>query len=160
MAAPDPTSAPARARLTPRPVRGAGAALWAALVGRPEALPAGLTARHPELAEARWRRGGLALRVGGWCLGRRTVDGITLGRTVHLADHVGHPPGLLLHELAHVRQFARDRGFPLCYAWESLRRGYARNRYEVEADAFAQDALARARGAERLPAGLAPPDRP
>ena len=108
-----------------------------AMVGRREALPAELLARYPELTEARWRRGGLALRVGGWCLGQRTVHGITLGRTVHLAPDVGAPPGLLLHELAHVRQFARDRGFPVRYAWESLRRGYHRNRYETEADAFA-----------------------
>jgi hypothetical protein len=78
------------------------------------------------------------------CLGQSTVHGITLGRTVHLARGVGLPAGLLLHELAHVRQFARDRGFPVRYAWESLRRGYTRNRYEVEADAFAHEALARA----------------
>ena len=114
----------------------------AGLVGRREPLPPDLVARYPELGEARWRRGGFALRVGGWCLGQATVHGITLGRTVHLAPGVGAPPGLLLHELAHVRQFARDRRFPLRYVWESLRRGYGRNRYEVEADAFAARVLA------------------
>lgn len=133
------------------PVGRAAHAALALLVGRREALPAHLLARYPELAEARWRRGGLALRVGGWCLGRSTVHGITLGRTVHLAPGVGAPPGLLLHELAHVRQFARDRGFPLRYVWESLRRGYGRNRYELEADAFAARLLA-----ERAAPPLAP----
>lgn len=122
-------------------VRMARAAL-AFLVGRRETLPAALVARYPELAEARWRRGGLALRVGGWCLGQSTVAGITLWRTVYLAGHAGVAPALLLHELAHVRQFARVRGFPVRYCWESVRRGYRRNRFEVEADAFAGRVLA------------------
>lgn len=125
---------------------------WAALLGRPLALPEALLARYPELGAVRWRRGGLPLRVGGWCLGRRTVAGITLGRTVFLADAAALAPALLLHELAHVEQFARERTFPLRYAWESLRRGYAHNRYELEADAHAARTLA-----ERPPAGGALP---
>lgn len=56
---------------------------------------------------------------------------------MYLAEHAGVAPALLLHELAHVRQFARVRGFPVRYCWESIRRGYRRNRFEVEADAFA-----------------------
>jgi hypothetical protein len=123
-----------------------------ALVGRPFALPDALLARYPELARVRWRVGGLPLRVGGWCLGQRTVAGIMLGRTVFLADADALAPALLLHELAHVEQFARDRAFPLRYAWESLRRGYPRNRYELEADAFAARVLA-----ERPPIRAAPP---
>jgi hypothetical protein len=119
-----------------------------ALVGEADVPPDALLARYPELAEVRWRRGGLALRVGGWCLGRATVSGITLWRTVFLARTVGWPPALLLHELAHVRQFAQARGFPLAYVWESLRRGYTRNRFEREADGFAARVLA-----ERAPAG-------
>jgi hypothetical protein len=111
------------------------------LVGRPCELPAELLARYPELAEARWRRGGLPLRIGGWCLGRATVSGITLWRTVFLADNAGLAPALLLHELAHVRQFALGRRFPFAYCWESLRRGYLGNRFEREADAFAQQVL-------------------
>ena len=139
---PDGTGRSGARQLVTNPVAGVARAAIALLVGRREALPAELVARYPELGEARWRRGGLALRIGGWCLGQSTVHGITLGRTVHLARGVGTPPGLLLHELAHVRQFARDRGFPARYAWESLRRGYSRNRYEVEADAFAARVLA------------------
>jgi hypothetical protein len=124
-----------------RPLR-AVARLVRALVGRAEAPPEALVARWPELGEVRWRRGGLPLRIGGWCLARATVSGITFGRTVFLHDRVGWPPALLLHELAHVRQFARDRAFPLAYAWESLRRGYSANRFEVEADGFAAQVLA------------------
>ena len=121
--------------------------LWHALAGRPLALSAALLSRHPELAEARWRAGGLPLRVGGWCLGQRTVAGITLWRTIWLADPAGASPRLLLHELAHVRQFAEQRAFPVLYCWESLRRGYYNNRFETAADTFADTRLAEARPA-------------
>ena len=116
-----------------------------ALVGRPVSISRPMLAQHPELAEARWRAGGLPLRIGGWFLGQSTVGGITLWRTIFLADPDRASPVLLLHELAHVRQFAEERTFPLRYCWESLRRGYARNRYETEADSFARVHLARAR---------------
>ena len=112
------------------------------LLGRPIRLPDALLDRYPELADARWREGGLPPRVGGWCLGRRTVAGITLGRTIWLAPGVALHPGLLLHELCHVRQFGRGRTFPARYVWESMRRGYSHNRYEAEADAFARLVLA------------------
>ena len=108
-----------------------------ALVGDPLVLPAALLGRFPELGEARWRRGGLPPRVGGWCLGRLTVGGIAVGRTVFLAPGAPLRPAFLLHEVAHVRQFAAERGFVVRYWWESLRVGYRRNRYEREADAFA-----------------------
>ena len=117
-------------------------ALAAFVVGRPETLPDPLVARYPELAAARWRRGGLALRVGGWCLGASTVSGITLWRTVFLSERVGTPEHLLLHELAHVHQFGRVRGFPVRYCWESIRRGYYGNRFEREADVYADRLVA------------------
>jgi hypothetical protein len=78
---------------------------------------------------------------------QRTVAGITLGRTIFLAHEAFEDPALLLHELGHVRQFARDRTFPLRYAWESMRRGYAHNRFEAEAEAFARRLLAERRTA-------------
>mgnify|MGYP006951331466 CR=1 FL=1 len=111
--------------------------LWRGLVGARLTLPAPLLARYPELAGARWRRGGLFVRIGGWCLGRATVSGITLGRTVWLAPHAPLAPELLLHELRHVHQFAADRAFPLRYVWRSLRHGYLRNPYEADARQFA-----------------------
>lgn len=113
------------------------ARLVAALIGRPIVLPAALRARWPELDEARWRRGGLLPRIGGWCLGRRTVAAITLWRTVFLADEARLDPGLLLHELRHVHHFLASRTFPLRYLWESVRRGYSRNPFEADANAFA-----------------------
>ena len=112
-------------------------AVWRALLGAPMPLPASLRERYPELAEARWRRGGLPVRIGGWCLGRATVSGITLGRTVWLAPGVSLAPELLLHELRHVHQFAEDRAFPLRYVLGSLRHGYLRNPYEADARQFA-----------------------
>jgi hypothetical protein len=116
--------------------------LMSALLGRRMTLPVSLVQQYPELADARWRRGGLAVRIGGWCLGRSTVSGITLGRTVWLAPMAPLAPELLLHELRHVHQFASDRAFPLRYVWRSLRHGYARNPYETDARQFAASRVA------------------
>ena len=120
-----------------RPASRTVGAVWSALVGRPMTLPAELLERYPELSMARWRRGGLPVRIGGWCLGRATVAGITLGRTIWLAPGAPLAPELLLHELRHVHQFAEDRTFPLRYVWRSLRHGYSRNPYETDACQFA-----------------------
>ena len=70
------------------------------------------------------------------------MSGITLWRTVFLAEQAGAPEHLLLHELAHVHQFRRVRGFPARYCWESVVRGYRRNRFEREADAYADRLVA------------------
>jgi len=110
--------------------------IWS-LVGRPTSLPAELVAQYPELGRARWRRGGLPVRVGGWCLGQSSVSAITLWRTIWLAPGVPPVPELLLHELRHVDQFEGTAAFPILYVWESIRRGYAMNRYEVDARAYA-----------------------
>ena len=118
-------------------IRRVAGTLLAPLVGRAIELPDALLARHPELSGACWRRGGLPLRVGGWCLGRATVSGITLGRTIFLAEHARLDPELLLHELRHVHQFESDRAFPLRYLWRSLRHGYVDNPYEADAREFA-----------------------
>jgi hypothetical protein len=107
------------------------------LIGTPITLPDELLVRFPELAGARYRRGGLALRIGGWCLGRATVSGITLWRTIWLAPGVRLDAELLLHELRHVHQFEDDRVFPLRYLWRSVRHGYSENPYEADARAFA-----------------------
>ncbi|HEX5972588.1 MAG TPA: hypothetical protein VFY85_11720 [Gemmatimonadaceae bacterium] len=107
------------------------------LLGSPISLPQHLLDRFPELAEARFRRGGLPLRIGGWLLGRATVSGITLWRTIWLAPNVPLDPELLLHELRHVHQFQADHAFPLRYLWRSLRHGYTENPYEADARAYA-----------------------
>ena len=123
-------------------------ALVASLLGVPIALPPALLARWPELARARWRRGGLPPRIGGWCLGTTTVAAITLWRTVWLAPRTRLEPELLLHELRHVQQFGGSPMFPLQYVWESVRRGYHRNRFELEAVRYA---------AQRVRASIDPP---
>jgi hypothetical protein len=107
------------------------------LIGTPFSLPEALLARYPELDRARWRRGGLAVRVGGWLLGRASVAGITLWHTIWLAEHVVPEAELLLHELRHVHQFQVDRAFPFKYLWQSIRRGYVSNPYELDARAYA-----------------------
>lgn len=117
--------------------------LLAALIGVPHELPSRFLEAFPELAQVRWRHGGIAPRIGGWCLGRRTVSAITLGRTVFLSPDAHPSAELLLHELAHVRQFQDGPAFPVRYLWESIRRGYYMNRFEVDARAFAADRVQR-----------------
>ena len=121
---------------------GLAAVIREALVGHPVALPPQLASRFPELTTARYRRGGLPARMGGWCLGRATVDAITLWRTVWLAPGAPLAADLLLHEVRHVQQFEASPAFPVRYLWESLRRGYHRNRYEADARAYARARLA------------------
>ena len=113
------------------------AVLAAPLIGRPTTLPRELLDRYPELAEARWRAGGLPVRIGGWCLGQRTVSAITLWHTIWLDTESSASEELLLHEIRHVAQFEASVAFPLLYLWESLRRGYVGNRFEVDARAYA-----------------------
>ena len=113
------------------------------ILGQRVNLPAELGATWPELHELRFRRGGLPLRIGGMLLGQTTVAAITLGRTIFLARDTRFNPELLLHELRHVQQFAERKTFPLHYIWESLRRGYHSNRFEVDARDYAARCVAR-----------------
>jgi hypothetical protein len=129
------------------------------LLGEPLPLPPRLLARHPELAEARFRRGGLPPRIGGWALGARSVAAITLWRTIFVAPGVSLEPELLLHELGHVRQFGASAAFPLRYLWESIRRGYSANRYEADAEAFASARLTAATVAQTAAAPSGPTRR-
>lgn len=117
------------------------------LVGEAEPMPASLTRQWPELAGIRLRRGGLLVRIAGWPLGLPTASGITIRRTVFLAPHVAPDAEILLHELRHAQQFEADFAFPLRYLMESLRRGYANNRYELDANRFVRERLAAARPA-------------
>ena len=117
------------------------AALKVALLGEPLELPAQLLHCYPELQLARYRRGGLPPRLGGWVLGQPTAAGIALWRTVFLAPGATLTAELLLHELRHVQQFEASAAFPLRYLWESVRRGYWRNRYEADARLFASERL-------------------
>lgn len=122
---------------------GALTRLIESLIGCAVALPPQLAARYPELRQARYRRGGLPLRLGGWTLGAPTVAGITLWRTIWVAPGLEWEAELLLHEIRHVQQFQASASFPFRYVWESLRRGYHANRYEVDARRYASVLLAR-----------------
>ncbi len=67
---------------------------------------------------------------------RPDMLGVTLGTRIHFRPGAYDPDTLdgielLGHELVHVRQF-RDGMTVLRYLW-ACRRGYRRNRYEVEA---------------------------
>ena len=117
--------------------------IMAPFLGRRTELPSHLITRYPELARVRWRRGGLPVRVGGWCLGQSTVSAITLWKTSWIAPQVTPSAELLLHEFRHVVQFEESPLFPILYLWESIRRGYVANRFEVDARTYA---AARVRG--------------
>ena len=45
------------------------------------------------------------------------------------------------HELRHVDQFLEDKAFPLSYLWQSIRYGYTRNAYEVDARRYSASRL-------------------
>jgi hypothetical protein len=115
--------------------------LFEAIVGRPVELPPQLAEQYPELRDARYRVGGLPLRIGGLSLGATTVSGITLWRTIWVEPGLKWEAELLLHEIRHVQQFQASVSFPLQYLWESLRRGYYANRFEVDARRYASARL-------------------
>src|SRR6185369_443774 len=91
-----------RNRGRPMGIADAFAALAAPMIGRKTTLPRELLDRYPELATARWRRGGLPVRIGGWCLGQRAVSAITLWHTIWLDTESSPSEELLLHEIRHV----------------------------------------------------------
>jgi hypothetical protein len=111
------------------------------IIGTPERLPEAVLRQHPQLANVRWRRGGLFPRVAGWCLGQRSVAAVTLWRTVFLGERCQPTVELLLHELRHVQQFEESRAFPLLYLWETVKSGYHRNRFECDAREYAATCL-------------------
>ena len=113
-----------------------------AVIGEPMDLPPDLLARYPELAEASYRRGGLPVRIAGWSLGMSSAAAITLWKTVFLSPTVRLDAELLLHELRHVHQFSERKAFPVSYLWQSLRYGYNRNAYEVDARRYSASRLA------------------
>ena len=121
---------------------GAGSRLVRALIGERIQLPAELIRRYPDLAEATYRRGGLPVRIGGWALGTSTAAAITLWKTVFVAPTTVLDAELLLHELRHVHQFLESRTFPVSYLWQSIRYGYSRNAYEVDARRYSALRLA------------------
>jgi hypothetical protein len=118
-----------------------GARLIRALIGEKIELPADIIRRYPDLAQATYRRGGLPVRIGGWSLGTSSAAAITLWRTVFIAPSTALDAELLLHELRHVHQFLEHKAFPVSYLWQSIRYGYTRNAYEVDARRYSASRL-------------------
>jgi hypothetical protein len=120
---------------------GVGSRLSAALIGDRVALPPEMLRRYPELKQVSFRRGGLPVRIGGWALGATTAAAITLRRTIFLAPATPITAELVLHELRHVHQFLEHWAFPVSYLWQSIRYGYMRNAYEVDARRYSASRL-------------------
>jgi hypothetical protein len=121
---------------------GIGARLVTAIAGKKMDLPTALTDIYPDLADVSYRRGGLPARVAGWSLGTSTAAAITLWNTVFIAPATPLSAELLLHELRHVHQFLERKTFPFSYLWQSLRYGYTRNAYEIDARRYSALRLA------------------
>jgi hypothetical protein len=111
------------------------------LIGERIELPADIIRRYPDLAQATYRRGGMPVRIGGWSLGMNSAAAITLWRTVFIAPNTPLDAELLLHELRHVHQFLAHKAFPVSYLWQSIRYGYTRNAYEVDARRYSASRL-------------------
>lgn len=77
-------------------------------------------------------------RIAAWKL-KATSVAIVFGNTIHLwnssAANFLQNEKWLKHELCHIRQYKQHgyAGFIIKYIWESLRKGYYNNRFEVEA---------------------------
>ena len=121
---------------------GIGARLITAIAGKRIDLPTAYTDLYPELADVKYRRGGLPARVAGWALGTSSAAAITLWDTVFISPGAPLSAELLLHELCHVHQFLERKTFPLSYLWQSLRYGYSRNAYEIDARRYSALRLA------------------
>ena len=120
---------------------GAGSRLVKALIGEKLDMPEELLLRYPDLSQAHYRRGGLPVRIGGWALGTSTAAAITLWKTIFIAPNIALDPELLLHELRQVHQYMEHKAFPVSYLWQSIRYGYTRNAYEVDARRYSESRL-------------------
>jgi hypothetical protein len=77
-------------------------------------------------------------KIAAWKLNAKQVA-IVFGHTIHL-HNTGKEEFLknerwLKHELCHIRQYKQHGFIPFIakYVWESIKKGYYNNRFEVEA---------------------------
>ena len=83
-------------------------------------------------------------RLAAWKLNSDKVA-IVIGKTIHLHNTERNEflqnKRWVLHELKHIQQFQKHGFLPFIflYLWESLRHGYANNKYEIEARAAEND---------------------
>lgn len=86
----------------------------------------------------RIKENSLIARAAAWKLSARRMA-IVIGRTIHLYNASRQEfldnERWVKHELCHVEQFRRYgfARFLVLYLWESMRKGYYMNKYEVEA---------------------------
>ena len=77
-------------------------------------------------------------KIAAFKLGTKAVA-MVLGKTIHLHNTTEaeflQDEKWLKHELCHIKQFKEHgyMGFIVKYLWESIRKGYYNNRFEVEA---------------------------
>jgi Domain of unknown function (DUF4157) len=77
-------------------------------------------------------------RIAAKKLGAQSVA-MVLGKTIHLygssKEHFLEDERWVKHELCHIKQYAENGTilFLIKYLWESLKKGYYNNKYEVEA---------------------------
>ena len=89
----------------------------------------------------------LFARIAAKKLGSSSVA-MVLGKTIHLhnisKDDFLQDERLVKHELCHVRQYQQHGyvGFLVKYLWESIRKGYYNNKFEVEARQAEEEAEA------------------
>jgi len=96
---------------------------------------------HIRIKENSW-----LAKIAAWKLDSRSVAIVT-GRTIHLCrctkEEFLESERWVKHELCHVRQYRQYGffGFIVRYIWESMRKGYYNNRFEVEARAAEEESI-------------------
>ena len=79
-------------------------------------------------------------KIAAWKLSSQSVA-MVLGKTIHLhnttKENFLQNEKCVKHEFCHIQQFRQHGyiGFIAKYLWESMRKGYYNNRFEVEARA-------------------------
>jgi hypothetical protein len=82
-------------------------------------------------------------RIAAWKLNSNAVA-IVMGNTIHLHNTTKEDflknARWVKHELCHIRQFRQHGYLPFIirYVWESAKKGYCHNKFEVEARAAEQ----------------------
>src|SRR5690242_1988293 len=102
---------------------GIGARVIGALIGEPVELPVELAQRYPELSEAKYRRGGLPVRIG-WVVTRdcQRRGNYALAHHLHLTWYAPHSGTALARVETRLSIFGKlDLSFQLPLAIHSLR---------------------------------------